>query len=266
MLERLIAHNDRIPLSPESLTRFHSRSTPSISVLEYLRRIVRFTNVERTCALVTLHYIDQICARLPRFTISSLTVHRFLISSIAISSKALCDVFCMNSYYAKVGGLRVQELNLLEKDFLAAIDWRLNCTQELLQEYYVNLVRTHSSGRYKVADTSPAISHISPTSRSPSEHSRSASPAAEIMEGRVEVKVEPLVIAEPSSVLMGKTIPPPSSPPVQTGPSALEQNMAFAALQSNTDGETGLRPEKRPSEQVADHVEGDDGRPVKRKQ
>lgn len=67
MLERLIAHNDQIPLSPyvsvtfsaairyvlifiliasESLTRFHSRSPPSISVLEYLRRIVKYANVE----------------------------------------------------------------------------------------------------------------------------------------------------------------------------------------------------------------------------
>lgn len=64
MLERLMAHNDRIPLSPcaplprirtafhltdppsESLTRFHSRSAPAISVLDYLKRIVRFTNVE----------------------------------------------------------------------------------------------------------------------------------------------------------------------------------------------------------------------------
>ena len=60
-----MAHNDQIPLSPcvrpaprtpaltltlpapsESLTRFHSRSAPGISILEYLRRIIRFTNVE----------------------------------------------------------------------------------------------------------------------------------------------------------------------------------------------------------------------------
>jgi hypothetical protein len=30
----------------ESLTRFHSRSPPNISVLDYLRRIVKYTNVE----------------------------------------------------------------------------------------------------------------------------------------------------------------------------------------------------------------------------
>jgi len=81
--------------------------------------------LQRTCLLITLHYIDQLCARVARFTISSLTVHRFLISSVAVASKALCDVFCTNSHYAKVGGLRVVELNLLEKEFLAAIDWRL---------------------------------------------------------------------------------------------------------------------------------------------
>ncbi|KAF8577992.1 cyclin-domain-containing protein [Ramaria rubella] len=262
MLQRLINHNDKIPLSPESLTRFHSRSPPAITVLEYLRRIAKYTNVERTCLLITLHYIDQICARLARFTISSLTVHRFIISSIAVSSKALCDVFCTNSHYAKVGGLRVVELNVLEKELLAAIDWRLTCTRELLQEYYVNLVRTHSSGIYRIeeqqqpATTSPA-----------SELSRSctSSPANEPMAQHGVTDVQPLVIAEPSSVLMGKTVSPPSSPPAQTGPTALEQNMAFAALQvamSPCVNGTILRPEKRTSGHLTDV---DNLRTVKRK-
>lgn len=160
MLDRLMAHNDQIPLSPyvplnpppttsaliprsESLTRFHSRSPPTISVLDYLRRIVRYANVEastpqavpptlhltrssqKTCLLITLHYIDQVCARIPKFFLSSLTCHRFVISAIVVSSKALCDAFCTNNHYAKVGGIRVGELNLLEKEFLSLIDWRL---------------------------------------------------------------------------------------------------------------------------------------------
>jgi len=148
MLERLMAHNDLIPLLPESLTRFHSRSAPGITVLDYLRRIVRFTNVEKSCLLITLHYIDQICARMPLFTLSSLTCHRFIIASITVSSKGLCDTFCTNSLYAKVGGISVTELNVLEREFLQKIDWRLMCTREVLQEYYVNLVRTHSSGQF----------------------------------------------------------------------------------------------------------------------
>ena len=68
-----MAHNDRIPLSPyvtsqqaqrcvsdnsfdrEALTRFHSRSAPAISVLEYLRRIVKFTKVE-----VCLRFLESV--------------------------------------------------------------------------------------------------------------------------------------------------------------------------------------------------------------
>jgi len=153
MLVRLIAHNDKIPLSPEALTRFHSRTPPAIPVLDYLRRIVRYTKVERSCLLITLHYIDQICARIPSFTISSLTVHRFLITSIAISSKALCDAFFNNTHYAKVGGItRVVELNLLEREFLTQIEWRLVCTRERLQTYYVNLIRTHSLQKFRLLD------------------------------------------------------------------------------------------------------------------
>jgi len=129
----------------EGLTRFHSRSTPGISVLDYLRRIVRYVRVEvrqlvimvlyftdartflfqRSVLLLMLHSIDQICSRRPSFNISSLSVHRFIIASITILSKAFCDAFSPNPLFAKVGGVSLIELNLLEREFLSAMDWRL---------------------------------------------------------------------------------------------------------------------------------------------
>ncbi|PVG03078.1 cyclin-domain-containing protein [Serendipita vermifera] len=192
LLHRMVVHNDQIPLSAEGLTRFHSRSTPGISILDYLRRIIRYVRVERSVLLLMLHSIDQICARRPSFNISSLSVHRFVIASITILSKAFCDAFSPNPLFAKVGGVSLIELNLLEREFLSAMDWRLavryywlllllvllprdpitdarssplhdcrpglslaQCTREVLHTYYVKLVRTHSSGRYVVPDTSP---------------------------------------------------------------------------------------------------------------
>lgn len=80
---------------------------------------------KKSCLLLTLHYVDQICARMPLFTLSSLTCHRFIIASITVCSKGLCDTFCTNSLYARVGGIPVSELNVLEREFLAMIDWRL---------------------------------------------------------------------------------------------------------------------------------------------
>jgi hypothetical protein len=46
MLELLIQHNDQVVLTPDALTRFHSRQAPGITVLDYLRRIVKYTNME----------------------------------------------------------------------------------------------------------------------------------------------------------------------------------------------------------------------------
>lgn len=45
-VERLLSLR-YIPFS-EGLTRFHSRSSPAISIVEYLRRIIRYIRVEVT--------------------------------------------------------------------------------------------------------------------------------------------------------------------------------------------------------------------------
>ncbi|KZT70908.1 cyclin-domain-containing protein [Daedalea quercina L-15889] len=221
MMDRLMAHNDRIPLSPEALTRFHSRSAPGISVLDYLKRVVRFTKVERVCLLITLHYIDQICARAPLFTLTSLTCHRFVITAITIASKTFCDVFSVNAVYAKVGGIPVDELNMLEREFLRMIDWNLTCTREVLQEYYVNLVRTHSMGTYYIAarESSSGISSDSDTDWEAG-GSQPDSPMAES------------TTTEPSTILVDTATLSPEPPRLPT----LEQNMAFAAFRQSSQG------------------------------
>lgn len=55
MLELLIKHNDQVVLTPESLTRFHSRAAPGISVVDYLARIVKYTNCEVSFLFVRVH-------------------------------------------------------------------------------------------------------------------------------------------------------------------------------------------------------------------
>lgn len=55
MLELLIKHNDQVVLTPESLTRFHSRAAPGISVVDYLARIVKYTNCEVSFLFVRVY-------------------------------------------------------------------------------------------------------------------------------------------------------------------------------------------------------------------
>ena len=85
-------------------------------------------------------YVDKLCATYPAFTISSLTVHRFLITAATVAAKGLSDSFWTNTLYARVGGVSVRELALLELEFLRKLDWRIVPKPEVLVDYYKGLV------------------------------------------------------------------------------------------------------------------------------
>lgn len=87
-----------------------------------------------------VYYVDRLCALYPAFTISSLTVHRFLITAVTVAAKGLSDSFWTNNTYARVGGVSVRELALLELEFLRRLEWRIVPKPEVLVDYYRGLV------------------------------------------------------------------------------------------------------------------------------
>jgi len=87
-----------------------------------------------------VYYIDRLCSLYPAFTITTLTVHRFLITAATVAAKGLSDSFWNNVTYARVGGVRVAELGLLELEFLYRVDWKIVPDPEVLVDYYGGLV------------------------------------------------------------------------------------------------------------------------------
>lgn len=87
-----------------------------------------------------VYYIDRLCALYPAFTISSLTVHRFLITAATVAAKGLSDSFWTNPTYARIGGISTSELATLEMEFLQRVEWRIVPKPEVLVDYYVSLV------------------------------------------------------------------------------------------------------------------------------
>lgn len=131
MLSSIVSINDARTsldvkyLNSESLTRFHSRTPPQISIYNYLLRLAHYSSLENCVLIATVYYIDLLTRKYPLFALNSLTVHRFLLTATTIASKALCDSFCSNSHYAKVGGVNIIELNLLEVEFLKWVKYRV---------------------------------------------------------------------------------------------------------------------------------------------
>ncbi|KAL8651571.1 MAG: hypothetical protein Q9210_003180 [Variospora velana] len=156
MLMELVRFNDDIPLKDGRLTRFHSRAPPTISIKDYLQRLTTHATLSPPILLSMVYYIDRLCALYPAFTISSLTVHRFLITSATVASKGLSDSFWTNSLYARVGGVSLKELALLELEFLWRVEWRIVPKPEVLVDYYRSLIE-RSEG-YQIEGSRPASS------------------------------------------------------------------------------------------------------------
>ncbi|KAG9884347.1 cyclin-domain-containing protein, partial [Aureobasidium melanogenum] len=140
MLMELIRLNDPIPLTGR-LTRFHSRAPPGISCHDYLQRLIQHATLSPPILLSVVYYIDRLCSLYPSFTISSLTVHRFLIAAATVAAKGLSDSFWTNPTYARIGGISVSELATLEMEFLEKVQWRIVPKPEVLVDYYVSLVQ-----------------------------------------------------------------------------------------------------------------------------
>ena len=117
-----------------------ARTPPGISVLDYLQRLAKHATLTPPLLLSMVYYIDRLCSLYPAFTITTLTVHRFLITAATVAAKGLSDSFWNNTTYARVGGIKLAELGLLELDFLYRVDWKIVPNPEVLVEYYRGLV------------------------------------------------------------------------------------------------------------------------------
>lgn len=101
-----------------------------------------------------VYYLDRLCALYPDFTVTSLTIHRFLIAAATVAAKGLSDSFWNNSTYARVGGIKIAELGLLELDFLYRVDWKIVPNPEVLVDYYKGLVERTEGFELAVEDSS----------------------------------------------------------------------------------------------------------------
>jgi len=136
-LQSIIEKTDKMPESRNELTRFHAKSIPTIDIMAYLNRILKYAPCENDCFLSVLVYFNRMATlqnKPPSFVssckkrrkpiiINSYNIHRLLIIGIMIAAKFYSDIFFTNSHYAKVGGLPVLELNQLEIEFLLINDF-----------------------------------------------------------------------------------------------------------------------------------------------
>jgi len=122
-----------------------SPRAPSISIKKYLSRcIYPFFYCSDECFVLALIYIKRLTTMQPDLPVCNLSVHRMLFFAVLLATKFHDDERYSNRYYAKVGGLTIEEVNMVELKFWKMLDWKMYVEPKEYQ-FYLGLVQQASS-------------------------------------------------------------------------------------------------------------------------
>ena len=69
------------------------------------------------CMLILVDRVIQTYTTEGYSAATSLSIHRIILAGLVVAIKVQDDIYLTNSYYARCGGVRLQELNRLEAEF-----------------------------------------------------------------------------------------------------------------------------------------------------
>ena len=132
-----------VDYSTTGLKDFEGQQVPSISLHEYVDRLIRYVDAwagEKpspvstgvSCALMGVEYMDRI-----NVPVSEKSVHRLYLCSVLVAVKFTEDFVISNRFWAKVGGIDLEEMNKLELGFCSLIDWKLGITSKEFESQQV---------------------------------------------------------------------------------------------------------------------------------
>ena len=121
---------------------FLSKKPPQISLNKYLKRFMKYSKPEPSTLIISLVYIDKICEN-SNLQLTVFNIHRLVFACLIVAIKYNEDDYYSNEYYAKVGGITLKELNILEYNILILLDFNV-FVDEVIYESYENQIKDYS--------------------------------------------------------------------------------------------------------------------------
>lgn len=103
---------------------FFGTRVPAVSLKNYVKLCLSSFNCSGECYVLALVYINRIAKIAPNM-ICSLSIHRLLFFALLLAAKYHDDDYYSNRCYAKIGGLTVERMNMLEIEFVKMLDWKV---------------------------------------------------------------------------------------------------------------------------------------------
>mmetsp|Transcript_2276 Transcript_2276/g.8433 ORF Transcript_2276/g.8433 Transcript_2276/m.8433 type:complete len:461 (-) Transcript_2276:197-1579(-) len=119
---------------------FYKSRIPSVTLENYLYRIIKHAHATDECLIIAIVYLDRLVRRHKEFPVCPHTIHRLMLTSIMTAIKFHEDFFNYNSYYAQVGGVPRDEMNLLEIEFLYKLNFGLRVKPDEYATYRADVL------------------------------------------------------------------------------------------------------------------------------
>lgn len=123
---------------------FYAKKVPVMGIEDYIKRIVKYSQIEPSTLILSIAYIDRLCD-VKKYNLTFNNIHRIILASILISIKYNEDDYYKNSQYAKIGGISLKEVNNLEYEFCNLIDFSLHVEYSVYRNYeeqFLALIKT----------------------------------------------------------------------------------------------------------------------------
>ncbi|KAK6164673.1 hypothetical protein DH2020_001537 [Rehmannia glutinosa] len=137
LLDKSVQKNERMLETSQTkdvITIFHGFRAPPLTIQQYIDRIFKYSCCSPSCFVIAHIYMDRFIQQ-TNFFLTSLNIHRLLITSVMVAAKFIDDAFFNNAYYARVGGVSTSEMNKLEMKFLFCLDFRLYVSVQTFGKY-----------------------------------------------------------------------------------------------------------------------------------
>lgn len=159
-----------IPCHDDKNAKVANNGKPLPSLMTFINKLVRYTNVYTGTLMTTLVYLDRLKRRLPK-TAQGLpcTRHRIFLSCLVLASKFHNDSLPKNTHWANYtdGLFTLKDLNLMERQLLYLLNWDMRVTSDqmcvqldkFLEPIRTDLVRAAKVKSYMRKQQQAAAAH-----------------------------------------------------------------------------------------------------------
>ena len=121
----LIQNRDKTKINIKDIKDpLYSNKVPIIKIEDYLIRLVKYSRMEISTLILTFIYIKRFINK-ENYIIAFNNIFRLIISCSILAIKFNENKTFKNTFYAKIGGLEVEDLNNLEYNIFSRLDFNL---------------------------------------------------------------------------------------------------------------------------------------------